>query len=129
MPWDREVDTPGPSGPPGSPGAGPLPLDGERGADSFVPGPPGTGTPGTPGRSVPASPLPLDGRDGQDAFPLPGPPGTSIASTVDPFIGAYAPPSFTITTEHYAIMARHLKVTGVRRVTLQGTAHLQLRGR
>jgi hypothetical protein len=44
----------------------------------------------------------------------------------DPVQGAYAPGSFTLVTEKYAVMSRHLKLTTTQRATLQGTSTLRI---
>jgi hypothetical protein len=39
---------------------------------------------------------------------------------------AYAPGSFTVATENFAIFSRRLKLTGAQRATLAGTARLRI---
>jgi hypothetical protein len=46
----------------------------------------------------------------------------------DPAERSYSPGSFMVTTEHYTIMAKHLKLTTTQRVTLEGTARLVILG-
>lgn len=41
-------------------------------------------------------------------------------------VPTYAPGSFTVATENYLVMSRHLKLTGAQRATLQGTATLRM---
>lgn len=40
--------------------------------------------------------------------------------------GAYNPLSFTVATESYALVGRHLKLTSSARATLQGTSCLRI---
>ena len=128
MPWDRELDTPGPAGPGGPPGAGPLPLDGDKGADSFIPGPPSTvpgpaGPPGPGGGGGLMIPLPIDGISGMDAFPIPGPRGAAGAGGTP---SVYATGTFTTPTGNFVNMTKIIILTGAQRATLEGTAQLRI---
>lgn len=49
-----------------------------------------------------------------------------VASVTDPNQQSYSPGSFTIATEKYVIISRHLKLTTTQRVTLQGTSTLRM---
>lgn len=54
--------------------------------------------------------------DGTGAFvPIPG-----------VTVPTYAPGDFTVATENYLVMSRHLKLTTTQRATLQGTATLRI---
>lgn len=65
----------------------------------------------------------------------PAPPGTNAGDfvrwngtqweTAAPAV-AYSPGSFTVATENFLILSRHLKLTTTQRATLQGTATLRI---
>jgi hypothetical protein len=124
---------PGPPGPPGSGAAGATGATGPDGPAVFLagesgedgePGPPGrdgvAGAAGAAGAAGPAIFLVSEGEEGEM-----GPPGPT-AATVDPLTQSYSPGSFTVATERYAIMSRHLKLTTTQRVILAGTATLRI---
>lgn len=89
------------------------------GLELIIPG----GTTGPPGPQGSQGPPGLDGQEGVEG--LDGTPGPSGTGT-DPLQGFYAPGSFDVPTGKYALMSRHLILTGTQRVTLHGTGTLRI---
>jgi hypothetical protein len=127
---DEGVDgEPGPPGPPGSGATGATGAQGPLGPAIFLldeaydgeVGPPGVAGPtGAQGPVGPAVFLLDEAYDGEI-----GPPGPAVPAQ-DPLTQSYSPGSFQVRTERYAVMSRHLKLTGTQRVTLSGTATLRI---
>lgn len=134
---DEQPLYPGIQGTPGSPGAtgatgptGPaVYLEAPEADEQLIyPGVQGTpGSPGATGATGPTGPaiyLEAPEPDEPLLFLQPTQP------TLDPFIGSYAPPiSFSIATEKYAYVFKHLKLTGAKTMKLFGTASLDCSGR
>lgn len=139
----EEVDVA--SGPPGS--QGPPGNDGAPGAPGAqgVPGPPGTtlwalitDVPATFAPSAHATAHQPGGADAMavDAAAATGSLRTLGTGSAQAAAGdhthaggstpAYAPGSFTVATEQYALLVRHLKLTGTQRATVQGTGTVRI---
>lgn len=103
----------GPAGPTGPQGpAGPQGPQGSTGA---------TGTNGTNGSQG------IQGIQGIQGVQGPtGNTGANGAAGTGAFIQAYAPGSFTVPAESYALMVKRLALTGSQRATLQGNSRLQV---
>lgn len=70
----------------------------------------------------------LDGRDAPEPMVIPGTKGAAGAAGggLDPLIASYAPGTFVVPTNKFAILSRRLILTGAQRATVQGTGALRI---
>jgi hypothetical protein len=67
--------------------------------------------------------------DPDEPLMIPGPQGPAGAGAgSDPFIGSYAPGSFTIPDREYVVMGHELELTGTQEVTINGDGSLVIVG-